>query len=102
MYWFSTLSITGGSKQQIYYLTVLKPRVLKLMCLQDEASSETLREEGESMIVSCSFWYFPAILGVFWSIDASLQILSQRLCGHPLLCVSTSVSSLLRDQVILD
>lgn len=71
--------------KQIDFLSVLEARGLKLRCLYGHASSEGSREK--SFIASSSFWWFPAIRGISWLVDLSLQPLS--LCLYSVLpCVS--------------
>lgn len=81
--------------KQIDFLSILEARVLKSRCLYGYASSEGSGEK--SFIASASFWWFPAILGISWLVDLSLQPLS--LCLYSVLpcvplCLHMAFSSL--------
>ena len=58
-------------KTEMYGLTVLETRSLKVRCQQGQALSEG--PGGESLLVSFSFWCLPAMLGFAWLVHVSLQ-----------------------------
>lgn len=88
----SKLPQTGQLKTTgIYSLTVLPVRRLKSRRWQGHAPSEAPGKN--SFFCLLSIWWWPAILGVFWSISSSLQCL--RMTSHYMpssLCVCLSVS----------
>lgn len=59
---------------EIYSLTVLVVRSIKWSCQLGHAPSEASGEE--SVLISCSFWWLPAVHGVARLVAAQLQFFS--------------------------
>ena len=94
---FSKAAIThhhktvGVKTEEMYSLTVLEAKCTKFNCWEGHVLSKGSR--GGSLLPLPGLWWWPAIFGIPWFVDASLQFLPPLSHGFVhvcLLCVSLS------------